>query len=153
LTADNLLLAYENTYESHAAGYSNSSVIKTSFEKHANHVEMVDTGVLYAASFQINPVAELISADKDKILRVSFKIRSHKVCNFEIVLQLDSANALNYGWISQPMQLTVFNQWKNFNFYTTFPEINSMNDQLKIYIWNINKDKFYIDDFNIEFYK
>ena len=38
--------------------------------------------------------------------------------------------------------------WKTFNYAIDIPKLKSTNDKMKIYIWNIKKQSFYIDNSN-----
>ena len=45
------------------------------------------------------------------------------------------------------------NEWKYYNYAFIIPELKSLDDKIKIYIWNINNQSFLIDDFSMNFYQ
>jgi hypothetical protein len=60
----------------------------------------------------------------------------------------------NYFWLSSKFSYFIDkNKWGQVFFSFNLPELRSRNDELKIYVWNPDKQPLYIDNFEMKLYE
>lgn len=71
-----------------------------------------------------------------------------------LVISVDDTRGRNYIWGAMNMEYFLDeNIWGKVVFNYDLPRLRSMNDRLKIYVWNPEKNDFYIDALEIRFYE
>ncbi|NTW33347.1 MAG: glycosyltransferase family 39 protein [Bacteroidetes bacterium] len=104
-----------------------------------------------------------ISKMTDKIFkRVNVSLWSFAAGNFkdaQIVATInfkDDENQVyeNYFWLSSKFEYFIDkNKWGQVFFSFNLPELRSKNDELKIYVWNPDKQPLYIDNFELKLFE
>jgi len=71
-----------------------------------------------------------------------------------LVLTITDRFGNQYVWVSGKMEhFVVPGQWRTVYLTADLPHPASINDELKVFIWNRDRRTLWIDDFNIRFYK
>lgn len=84
-----------------------------------------------------------------------FEIDTFSCSNALFVIEVSNFKNQSYWYNSFRINETpskFIKEWKTYNYLIEIPKIKSINDVIKIYIWNIKKDSFFIDNLNMEFY-
>lgn len=71
------------------------------------------------------------------------------------VIDLSTADNKNYHYYTfriNEVPSKVTNKWRTFKYFIEIPKIRSTDDIIKIYIWNRDKQAFYIDNFQIKLF-
>jgi len=77
-------------------------------------------------------------------------IKKRMSIELPLVCVLNDGNEnYNYQTYNLQSETTKVNEWNYFEHTFHVENIKSLNDQLKVYIWNMNKQDFFLDDFEI----
>lgn len=142
-----------NTNEDIPDQWSKGNIIIDSAAYSGKNIEFIDSSTEFSSNFSFNPPSELIvDSTARNYLNVNFQIKSSKPYDALVVYQLDSGNAKMYKWEAKKIQSSLNNTWIKCNYRLLLPKIYSIKDKIKIYIWNVRKNNFCIDDMEINIY-
>jgi len=126
------------------------------FESIATHFDttFVFSGkksLIVDSTMEFIPLLDLVQNKnriKEGTLKVSFKLYSDNYCKALI------ASEVKNKWHANKIekQIEGLNQWNSINYLRPIPEM-AEGEVLKIYLWNLNKAKFIIDDVSVELFK
>ena len=112
---------------------------------------MMNDSIEYSVTFSKN-VRDIPNFKSIKEIKVEFALFSEKqIQNASIVLAIDGPDGKSLHWTGDNV-IGKENEWTNFT--KVFPLEGSYIDNssiLKIFVWNKEKEVFYLDDLNIVF--
>ena len=143
---------FENLFEDTNSCWPNSSAVINAESFSGNHVFLLNSTVEYSSSFQCNPYTDQdFKTNSKKYLSADFQIKTKTSYDAIIVCQLIS-DSKTIAWKAEKIHSSLKNSWIKKNFRIFIPELSSPKQDIRIYIWNLNRNEFIIDDFQIDFY-
>ena len=105
----------------------------------------------YSTIFEI-PVKSVLPQSIKKVLVILWVYFPQKVTNGNLVIQTKQDGVTKF-WIGYKLedQVKKANKWTEVTFSTNLPDNISNKDSIGIYVTNPQKNKFYVDDFDINF--
>lgn len=144
-----------NGFEEKNTWDKDTSILDTSIRKYGKYSAKLDSKDEYGPSCNL-----IISQMADThFSRISVSLWAYATGIFkdaQIVATLnfrDDDNQIyeNYMWISSKFEYFIEkNKWGQVFFSFSIPELHSRNDELKIYVWNPDKNPLYIDNIEIK---
>lgn len=139
---------FENT-----VGWNPSSLTK---EPHfsGTYSNRLDSTHIYGSTFQLK--FKQVSLREIKKVKVTFwAFLSDEAAQGKFVVEVNDPSKQNLFWIAKNFQdlIDTPNKWIKVKLEFTFPNesTTSLDNEIKIYGWNLSKKDIYIDDEEIEF--
>ena len=108
----------------------------------------VSSDLAYSSGFKLT-FSKVLNSQKIDSLDIKLKCFSeNKLKDVKVVWSIDDAQGKNLFWSGSLLDKTNVNTWNpvNLNFKLD-PQLINKNNILSIYVWNQNKESFWIDDF------
>lgn len=147
-----LVHSYVNDFESPGPGI-NDSKLTSKFAHSGKQSYLVDKTCLFSPGFEIG--CNNFKLDQGGIkVRVSVYLLSQTALYFDqptLVISLeDDKKSYDYNTISIHSFNLAVNQWNHIYKEVKFLPLHSPKDHIKIYMYNPEKNVFFIDDFKVE---
>jgi hypothetical protein len=139
-------------YESNPGPGFDYNSIKIIGAYSGNHAEVLNPSIPYGFTYVTNVPKEPEGIVCNKYLEINFMIKTPAKVDASVILQIDSGGSTTTNWDAYELQVSQKNAWIRQEYKLKLPESISSNERIKIYIWNFNKDDFFIDNVNINFY-
>jgi hypothetical protein len=150
-------LSTQNTFEKTEENWNYAFIKSYSNAKSGKHVNYLDSLNIYSSGFfiradRISKIPARYYIEGSLSVYDSVPGASNKA---NLVFSMDSINfGENYyqGIHLNDIPVNPYRKWRKCNFSLTLPRILNPKGILKIYVWNIGKKVFWIDDFRLTFY-
>ena len=123
----------------------------TGFSHTGNSCSLISPSTPYSIGQEIY-IADLVDTITDFVVEVSGYIYIKKTLESELPLVctlMEEGENLHYKTFDLRKQITRTEEWIKFEHRFKINTIKTLDEQLKIYIWNKNEQEFYLDDFEI----
>ena len=84
------------------------------------------------------------------------ELENMNLSNVLFVVQInnrDNQNQYYYRFKVNEINIKDLCKWQKYNYTFVLPKLESIGDQISIYLWNRDREKFIIDDFKLNFYR
>lgn len=111
----------------------------------------------FKASINV-PVSENLITTRGLFAQISldrFELETNSSNHALLIIQFTDSTKNNYHYYKIKINETPDTSaktWKNYTYNVELPKIKNLTDQLKIYIWNKEKQSFYIDNFSVKLF-
>lgn len=112
----------------------------------------------FGATFRIQNDSTFFNSKKifiEASLR-KLELDNTNLSNVLFVVQInnkDNQNQYYYRFKVNEINTKKVCEWQNYNYTFVLPKLESIDDQISIYLWNRDREKFIIDDFKLNFYR
>jgi hypothetical protein len=146
-----------NGFEDKNTWDKDTSILDTDKVMYGKYSVLLDTNDAYGPSSN-NIISEITDKPFSRISVSFWGYAAGTYNDAEIVASLnfrDDNNQIyeNYFWVSSKLEYFIDKEkWGQVFFSFTMPKLHSLNDELKIYIWNPGRQSLYIDNIEIKAY-
>ena len=104
------------------------------------------------------PLDSFVNVEEQVFISASLNRYEPKINNsqktlFVIDIRDEKKQVYYYTFPVNELPVEKPNEWRTWNYRITIPDLALKNCTLKIYIWNREQKKFFIDNFKLDFYK
>ena len=143
---------FTNDFEDGLAWGGDPANLDTTLFHHGGASYRFDANTEYGPAFEIK-VGEVNNGGFDRIKMSVFVHSIDSLTNVPLVVSIENEEGKGYVWAASKIENFVGpRQWDQVFFDFNMPEIKSQNDKIKVYVWNVERKRFYIDDFVVGFY-
>lgn len=148
-----VLYSNHNNFESDYKFWSKSKITTDTISYSKNYSCFISKETEYSTTFNTN--FNSIFKNNSEIISTSIKFYNpDSKCNAFLVLSIENRNK-TVMWYSVNLNdfINKNKKWQTANLIIQIDNIYyPFNKEVKVYIWNPNKEEFFIDDFSIEIY-
>lgn len=149
-----IIFSNTNNFEQNNEFWSNADSISDTISYSGIHSCFISNKTEFSPTFSIKYNSVL--NNKSEVIQTSVKYySSDNICNAYLVLSMEnSKEAVQWNYVNLNDFIDKDKKWQTANLIIQIGNIHfTSNKKFKIYIWNLNKDEFFIDDFSVKVHK
>nr|NQU89093.1 glycosyltransferase family 39 protein [Bacteroidota bacterium] len=144
--------AYFNDFEDDDLWGGLLSQLDSLHVKNGKYSYMLDESVEYSPGIEIK-VQQINRGNFNKIVVSLWAFSVDTLKNMPVVITFDNPEDGNYIWATSKIEnFTTPGKWGQAFFVFPVPDEISPSDEIKVYIWNVEKARMYLDDFRVAFF-